>query len=257
MRRPLLSALAVCVLTGSAVAAPILPSQPTPSARPSVQRVDFHFGGAPDDTAYLFRLGMLEGHLMVGFELLQAHQPGLALPHFGHPVRELYDDFADYIDKHKFPAFDGQLADLEKAVKAAPDAPETAAKYQAVIVTIHKARELAPAELRESVPEMIKICSETMEAASHEFGGSLDHGRISAVVEFHDSRGFLSYVAQQIADLRAAHPDAQTTSKLDRFKAVLAKAQWILDPLLPGPVPRASVGTLRGLAEEAEDIAKH
>ena len=47
---------------------------------------------APDDVDFLFRLGMLEGHLIVGHDLLQAGQPALAAPHFGHPVRELYDD---------------------------------------------------------------------------------------------------------------------------------------------------------------------
>ena len=149
------------------------------------------------------------------------------------------------------------MAELETAVKTAPDSPDTAAKYQAVIAVIHKARLLAPPEIRDSVPEMIKICSQTIEAASHEFGGSLDHGRIAAVVEFHDSRGFLEYVSQEITDLRASHAgDVQTASLLDRFKGVLTKAQWIVDPLLPGPVPRASVGTFRGLAEEAGEVAK-
>ena len=60
---------------------------------------------APDDTDFLFRLGMLEGHLMVGHDLLAAGKPGLALPHFGHPVRELYDDISDYVAAHLSPAW--------------------------------------------------------------------------------------------------------------------------------------------------------
>ncbi|MDA8232118.1 MAG: hypothetical protein M0006_12345 [Magnetospirillum sp.] len=253
--RPILFALTLCAASGGAMAAPAVPPPSAPAARPAVQRIDFRFGNAGSDTDFLFRMGMLEGHLMVGHELLQAHQPALALPHFGHPVRELYDDFSDYLDDKKFPAFDGQLADLEAAVKTAPDSPQTEAKYQAVIATIHKARELAPASVRDSVPEMIEICSNTIDAASYEYGGALDHGRIAAVVEYHDSRGYLEYVAQEIAELRKAHPDA--AGVLDRFTAVLAKAQWIVDPLLPGPMPRASVGTYRGLAEDAAAVAKH
>ncbi len=251
--RQFLSILAFCTFAGNASAAPLVVAM-APPANSGLVKVDFKFGSASDDTAFLFRMGMLEGHLMVGHELLQAHQPALALPHFGHPVRELYDDFADYLEDKHFPAFDGQLADLETAVKAAPEAPDTKAKFQAVITTIHQARLLAPANIRDSVPEMIKICSQTVDAASYEFGGALEKGRIAAVVEFHDSRGYLEYVAQEIEALRAAHPDAAAV--LDRFRAVLAKAQWIVDPLLPGPLPRASAGTYRAIAAEAADVAK-
>ena len=93
-----------------------------------------------------------------------------------------------------------------------------------------------------------------MDAASYEYGGALDHGRIAAVVEFHDSRGYLAYVAQEVDGLRQSHPEA--AAMLDRFKAVLAQAQWIVDPLLPGPMPRASVSRYRSLAGEAADVAK-
>lgn len=250
-----LSFVAVSAAGGNAAAAPITPPPFVAAAAPAITRIEVHFGSTTDDTSYLFRLGMMEGHLMVGHELLLAQQPGLAMPHFAHPVRELYDDLAGYLVKNKFPAFDGQLADLEAAVKAAPDSPETEAKYQAAIATIHRARELAPASIRDSVPAMIQICSDTVDAASHEFGGALDHGRITAMVEFHDSRGYLEYVAQEVADLRAAHPEAAAT--LDRFKAVLAKAQWIVDPLLPGPLPRASVGSYHDLAEQAAAVGRN
>jgi hypothetical protein len=225
-----------------------------PAAVPTAIKIDFRFGSATDATSFLFRLAMLEGHMMVGHELLQAHQAALGLPHFGHPVRELYDSFSDYLKQKHFPAFDDQLADLETAVKSAPYRPETEAKYQAAIAMVHKARELAPANIRQSVPAMIKICSDTMDAASVEFGGALNRGRITSLVEFHDSRGYLAYVAQEIEALRTGHPDA--VAMLDRFKAVLAKAQWIVDPLLPGPLPRASVGTYRAIAKEAASVAK-
>lgn len=251
--RKVLPILALCAVTGTAAAAPIAVAPGAPASSSAV-KVDFRFGNANDDATFLFRLGMLEGHLMVGRELLQAKQPALAMPHFGHPVRELYDDFSDYLEAKKFPAFDAQLAELEATVRRAPDSAEAEAKYQGVIAVIHKARELAPASVRDSVPEMIKICSNTMEAASHEYGGALDKGRIAAVVEYHDSRGYLEYVAQQVDELRKGHPEA--AGMLDRFKGVLAKAQWIVDPLLPGPTPRASVSTYRGLAEEAAELTK-
>ena len=210
---------------------------------------------APDDTDFLFRLGMLEGHLIVGHDLLAAGRTGLALPHFGHPVRELYDDISDYVAAKKIKPFDTQLIKLEAAVAGAPAAPETEALYQATVRTVQQARLTAPAALRASVPAMIKICSDTIDAAAGEYGESLNRGRIDVIVEYHDSRGYLSYVAQEAAALAQSHPDAPSQTLLARFKAVLAKAQWIVDPLLPAPTPRASVGQYRTIAAEAASLA--
>ena len=211
---------------------------------------------APDDTDFLFRLGMLEGHLMVGHDLLAAGRPGLALPHFGHPVRELYDDITDYVAARHIAPFDTQLIKLEAAVAGAPGAPQTEALYQATINTVQQARLTAPAALRASVPAMIRICSDTIDAAAGEYGESLNRGRIDVIVEYHDSRGYLSFVAQEAAALAQAHPDAASQSLLSRFRLVLAKAQWIVEPLLPAPTPRASVGQYRTIAAEAAGLVE-
>jgi len=244
-------AVALCLAAGGALAAPSLPR---PQPMNAIVQIDAHLGDVADDADFLFRLGMLEGHLMVGHELIAAHQPALALPHFGHPVRELYDDLADYLKQKKFPPFDAQLAQLEAAVAAAPASADTETKYQAAIVTLHKARLIAPEDLRASVPEMIKMCSDVMDAASGEFGESMERGRVTVLVEYHDSRGFLEYVDQEIGDLAKAHPEQ--SALFDRFRGVLAKAQWIVGELLPAPAPRASVSTYRSFAAEASDLAK-
>ncbi len=252
---PLLaSGLAVLALAGPALAWPLSPA--ASHENPLLLRADAHYGDAEDDTDFLFRIGMLEGHLMIGHELLEHHHPALALPHFGHPVRELYGDIEDYLEKNRFPAFDGQLATLEALVAATPDSPATEAKYQAVIATVHKARALAPARLRASLPEMIQVCADTIDAASGEFGEGLEQGRVASIVEYHDSKGYLEYVQQQIDDLRTNHVDPAAQDLLHRFQAVLAKAEWIVAPLLPEPTPRASVSTYRAIASEAAALAK-
>jgi hypothetical protein len=125
-----------------------------------------------------------------------------------------------------------------------------------MIATLHKARELAPASLRASVPEMIQICSDTIDAASGEFGESLEQGKVSALVEYHDSRGFLEYVAEELSTLAASNPDPAGQAILDRFKPILAKAQYIVADLIPAPTPRASVSDYRAIAAEAAAVAK-
>jgi hypothetical protein len=229
---------------------------PMPRAGLAVTQIDAHYGNAADDTDFLFRLGMLEGHLMVGHELMRANQAALALPHFGHPVRELYDDIAGYLNQKGFTPFDKQLAALEAAVAAAPGSTDTETRFQGAIATVRKARELAPADLRASLPQMIRVCADTIDAASGEYGGSLERGRVAALVEYHDSRGFLEFVAQQLAELKTAHREPQEQAQLERFAAALARAEWIVGDLLPAPTPRASVATYRAIAAEARDIAR-
>jgi hypothetical protein len=247
---------AVCVvLLGAALAGAQPRPAPIPSVALGVTKIEDSKADSPD-VDFLFRLAMLEGHLLVGHELVQAHQAPLALPHFGHPVKELYDDISVYLKQKKFPAFDKDLIALEAAVTAAPDAPATEAKYQAVMTTVRKARATAPAALRASLPEMIRICANTIDAASGEYGEAIEQGKISSVVEYHDSRGYLEYVAKQVDELKRAHPDPQSQALIDRFTAVLARAQSIVADLLPGPTPKASVDDYRAIAAEARDLAQ-
>ena len=209
-----------------------------------------------DDTDFLFRLGMLEGHLMVGHDLSDAKKYGLSLPHFGHPVRELYDDISDYIDKRHLAPFDTQLIKLEAAMAAAPGTPATEAMYQQTIAAVHAARDTVPKTLRDSVPAMIKVCADTIDAASGEYGESLDRGQVVVLVEYHDSRGFISYVQQELDDLKRNHPASLDQDTLAKFQSVLTRAQWIVDPLIPSPQPRASVGQYRTIAGQAEEVSK-
>src|SRR5262245_10817647 len=81
-----------------------------------------------EDADFLFRLGLMEGHLMVGHELVQAHQAPPGLPHFGHPIKEIYEDIAPYLKTHKVAPFEKQLIALEAAVTAAPDGADAETK---------------------------------------------------------------------------------------------------------------------------------
>ena len=208
-----------------------------------------------DDADFLFRLGLMEGHLLVARDLVQADRPQLALPHYGHPVRELYDDIKDYLAAKKLPPFDTQLIALEAQVTKAPKSPATAARFDAVIAAIHRARDAAPAEVRASVPAMIRICADTLEAAAGEYGQSIEKGKIESLVEYHDSRGFVSYLDQELGRLDAQASGDRDKGLIARFKAVLAKAQAIVAPLLPPDRPLKPVSEYRAVATQARELA--
>jgi hypothetical protein len=162
-----------------------------------------------------------------------------------------------YLTEKQVTPFDSALIELEAAAAKAPDSADTDAKYQTVIDTLEHARQVVPASIRNSVPAMIDICSDTIDAAAGEYGEALNKGRIDDLVEYHDSRGFISYVSQQV-DKLAANPSssAADSSLIARFKAVLAKAQAIVAPLIPPETPKKSVADYRAIAEEAHAVAK-
>lgn len=208
-----------------------------------------------DDTGFLFLLGLMEGHLTIGHELIQADKPKLGAPHFGHPVRELYEDIRDELAKRHVADFEDALVELDAAVAKAPRAAETEAKYQAVIASVHRARAAVPAAVRDSVPEIIRICADTLEAAAGEYGESIDKGRIENLGEYHDSRGFVGFVSQQVAALERSQRTGEDANLIARFKAVLAKVQAIVAPLVPPSTPSKSAADYRALAHEAQAIA--
>jgi hypothetical protein len=74
-----------------------------------------------EDNLDLFeKLGLMEGHLMIGKALLDADMQSDALPHFGHPVRELYDYLKPVFAVRKSPEFERELSDLEQRARPRP-----------------------------------------------------------------------------------------------------------------------------------------
>lgn len=207
---------------------------------------------AQQDREFLFRLGLMEGHLAVGQELVTAKKAQMAVPHFGHPVRELYDDMVAYLKAHNIPAFKRDLVGLEAAVTAAPYAASTTAKYKDVMAALDRARQAVPAEIRDSVPETLRICADTIATAAGEYNGAIEKGKVANLVEYHDSRGFVYQAAGQVQKLKAAHPEA---ANVEKFQDVVVKAETIVQPLIPEPKPRATVAQYRAIAAEAAQVA--
>src|SRR5207237_143907 len=63
----------------------------------------------PPDLAFAVRISLLRGHLLVGDELVKQKQWNAALPHFLHPIEEIYDELRGRLDDYKTPAFEEAL----------------------------------------------------------------------------------------------------------------------------------------------------
>ena len=65
-----------------------------------------------NDVAFLTRLGLIRGHLLVGYELYKQGQVDMAITHMKHPRDELYAGLVPSIEYRGGKRFDDALSNL-------------------------------------------------------------------------------------------------------------------------------------------------
>jgi hypothetical protein len=193
------------------------------------------------------RLGLLEGHLMVGRELLRAGQQANALPHFGHPVRELYSDLLPVIATRQGQQFDRDLIRLETMV-ASGDLSGFDELFDQVIAKLNAARALVPAELRESDDYTLRLIADSTTVAAQEYRNALVGGRIDSLIEYHDARGFVYYVSALCASHQSDDP------RLAQASAIVADLKTVVGTLDPPNPPRATDAEFEARAESLREV---
>lgn len=224
------------------------------SADPAtIQLADTAIGKADlEDNLDLFeKLGLMQGHLMIGKALLDADLQRDALPHFGHPVRELYDYLKPVFAARHHPEFERELRDLEQRATKAPKDPATAAAYDDVIAKIDGLRRTIPAEALGSPAFMTQAIALMVDDAAGDLGESLDRGRIVNTVEYHDAMGFARYADGAV--------DAYAKVLGSRAVALKRETQFTLSAfpsLAPPARPARSVSDVRAAAERAKAMSQ-
>lgn len=149
---------------------------------------------AREDADFAMRLALIEGHLMVGRELMEAGQTQNALPHFGHPVRELYSDMIPVIVHRNGEQFDRDLIALEALAARDGNSQTFRTAFDAALAKVRAAHRLIPAEKWASEEFTIGLVADVASVASQEYRNALVGGRIDSLVEYHDARGFMQYL---------------------------------------------------------------
>ena len=207
-----------------------------------------------DHAELLFRLGLLEGHLMVGRELIDANQTRLALPHFGHPIRELYDDISGELARRGVTGFDGELIALEALAAGKPTDPAMTAQYQKVVGIIAAVRATVPAGLQDNERFMLGVLGEVATIASEDYSESIEGGRIEKPVEYHDSRGYLIYADRELRRLEG-RPGLRGSPNLVLARAKLTEMREIVGSLLPPELPLKSVADYKAVVAQFKQSA--
>jgi hypothetical protein len=249
-RRTLLATALGLAGYGTAEALTRTPSWPAGFDVP-ICRADFAIRGPADaDADLLEKLGLLEGHLVVGRRLMEAGEARLAVPHFGHPIRELYTYLEPRLRSRGLPQMERELDVMEAHAEAGRTNVDGAfgGAWDALMPKLRAAQASVPATKRQSDRFMLGHVALMLYTVASDYGESIERGRIVNIVEYHDSMGFLAYAR------RAA--EAGRGPLWDEARAELATLEQEAYPrLLPNPRPNISISAVRARSSRIQAIA--
>jgi hypothetical protein len=170
--------------------------------------------GEAKDVDYMTKLGLMQGHMLVADELLTLKLPQQAEPHIGHPVEEIYVDLADQLPERKVADFKAVLTKIQDLVRSKPNDPQVQPAFKAAVAAIDKAIEALPVSQRQTPKFTMQVITELLETAVAEYTASISNGKISAAIEYQDSRGFVAYAKDTLLPPVAGKMDAAVASDL-------------------------------------------
>lgn len=188
--------------------------------------------GEAKDVDYMVKLGLMKGHMLVAKELLDLKKPDQAEPHIGHPVEEIYVDVEEQFKERNIPDFKKQLLSLQDLVKSKPNDPQLGSQFEASMKAVDVALAALPESQRQSPEFALKVINGLLDTANSEYQASVANGKISAAIEYQDSRGFVTYADT----LRSSLSDKLTKQNSEAQKTI-ADTMAQLKTAWPSPIP--------------------
>lgn len=149
--------------------------------------------GEAKDVDYMTKLGLMKGHLIVAKELLDQNQPKAAEPHIGHPVEEIYADVEEQLNERKVKEFKTTLISLQDLVKSNGKADSIKTNFTNSMQAVDGAIAVLPQPERSKNAFNLQVINGLLDSANSEYGAAVADGKISAAIEYQDSRGFVVY----------------------------------------------------------------
>ncbi len=205
---------------------------------------------AADDIAYLTQLGLIRGHLAVGYALYQQGLPDLAETHMQHPHEEIYLGVEPAFAARGCEGFAEELRQLTGAVISRVPMPQVDAAY-ARLATAIKACERSAASDDPGV--ITGVIENLLHTAGVEYQIGVIDGRINNLHEYQDAWGFTQIAVSLTRSTAFANdPRAQAVAaQLENLIAHLQSMWPSLNP--PGPV-EGEAAQLFGAAGRTEII---
>lgn len=192
--------------------------------------------GEAKDVDYMTKLGLMKGHLIVAKELLDQNQPKAAEPHIGHPVEEIYADVEEQLNERKVKEFKTTLISLQDLVKSNGKADSIKTNFTNSMQAVDGAIAALPQPEREKNSFNLQAINGLLDAANSEYGAAVADGKISAAIEYQDSRGFVVY-ANELYKTIASNMAKENPEAHKNIQASMAE----LTKVWPAAIPPATV----------------
>jgi hypothetical protein len=201
----------------------------------------------PPDFQFALTLALIQGHLLVGDELVKSGQWDAAMPHFLHPTEELYGGIKDKVADYGTPPFDSALLKLADAVKQKNSA-DYAAALQPVMAALAAGDGGLKAKEKDWPSFVMTTAIMALKAATSEYEEAIVKGRIAKPVEYQDSRGFV-WQAERMIDSVASELGRKDANALKTVQSRLAQLKKVWPAAVPPKVP------VKSAAAVAADVA--
>lgn len=185
-----------------------------------------------NDVAFLSRLGLIRGHLLVGYELYKQDQVDMAITHMKHPRDELYAGLVPAIEARGGKRFDDALSALaDKVISRAPQA-EVDKAYQNLEKGIKAAESITSPDLKNTLQSI----KDLIRTAGEEYALGVEDGKIINLHEYQDAYGFTEIAKRRLQELSKAakKQSPETLAKVQGYLAELAD-------LWPSVAPKGGV----------------
>ncbi|MBR8831682.1 MAG: hypothetical protein N5P05_001125 [Chroococcopsis gigantea SAG 12.99] len=214
--------------------------------------------GEARDVDYITKLGLMKGHLLVADELLQLKKPQEAEPHIGHPVEEIYADVEDQLTERKVPEFKTTLIALQDQVKAgAKDAAKVTSEFKSSMQAVDNAIAVLPESQRQSPEFIFKVINGLLDTANSEYGAAVSNNKITAAIEYQDSRGFVIYADRLYAMIAPTikKSDAKSHGEIEKNLTELKKV-WpdVQPPATPVKTPEEVTTLIKNIEKATTAI---
>jgi hypothetical protein len=201
-----------------------------------------------DITSYVTKMALIQGHLWVAAQLVEAGDMDLGAKHAKHPAQEVYQELLPFFRQIGSAGFADELDAMSQQLHSANKA-DFLTSYLRVMAVINGI--IADQGLDDAAK--LRVARALIAQADIEYRAGVVDDEIADLQEYQDARGFLQIAETFVVQCAGS---AQRGRLLDQFQS--AKALWPdLNPEVPILGDPATLSALIGQLEAAAQLASH
>lgn len=173
---------------------------------------------AKDNAAYLAQLGLIRGHLWVGYKLYQEGHIDMSKTHMKHPEDELYAGMEPVFKARQVDGFAKELQTLADAVNGEKGEAAVKKAYQALQNQIAKSERIE----EKSARDVLISISLMVRTAADEYAIGVKNGDVVNVHEYQDAYGFTEIAIERLDSINSEQQQLAA-------KDIENTRQWLLE----------------------------